>query len=172
MLGQVSLRVGVYPLAIPDGPWLNKPAEYAETVARLGVSEEYILVAPAGSQDNRRLSDAQMFAVAEEWPAVFAHHVELPELPGLNLTGKTSLPELYALTAMARAVVAPDGGTLHLAGAFGTPVLAVIGNTLNPYSFCMDYTPSLWLYGPRAGSFDIAPEWVLWGLDELLPETT
>ncbi len=170
MLAQVSLRLGVYPLAIPEEPWLQRRPEHAETVRKLGAPEGYILICPEGSQHNRRISEEQIAAIAERWPVVIAHDRAMPELPGLNLSGRGSLADLYALTAEARAVVAPDTGTLHLAGAFGTPVLAIIGNTLNPYSFCLDYTPSLWLVW--TDSWTIKPDDCVTWLGRLLEETT
>lgn len=169
MFAQVSLRTGIFPLAFPEEPWLRKPPEYADTVAALGVPDDYILICPEGSQHNRRMSTEQIAALAERWPVVVSFDRELPDLPGVNLTGKTTLTELYALTAQARAVVAPDTGTLHLAAAFGTPLLAVIGKTLNPYSFCLDYNPSLWLVGDDAWTID--PQDCVDGLIRLLSET-
>lgn len=166
MLAQVSLRLGVYPLAIPDGPWLERRVEHADIAAGLGVADGYVLVCPEGSQHNRRLSREQAEAIAARWPVVIAHDRPSPGWPGLDLGGICTLPELYALTACARAVVSPDTGTLHLAGAFGTPVLAVIGGTLNPYSLCLDYNPSLWLVGQDA--WTIEPHDVANGLRLLL----
>lgn len=170
MFAQVSLRLGVYPLAIPTGPWLRRPPEYADQVRSLGVPEPYVLICPEGSQHNRRIGPDQIAAIAERWPVVIAHDKPMPDLPcTLNLSGQCSLQDLYALTCCARAVVAPDTGTLHLAGAFGTPVLAIIGNTLTPYSFCLDYTPSLWLLGQD--SWTIKPADCVAGLQRLLEET-
>lgn len=167
MLSQVSLRLGVYPLAIPGKPWLCKPDHYRDLVADLGVPDGYVLVCHRGSQSNRRMDASQVAALARHWPVVVVGETD-DAMPGHNMTGRTTLPELYALTAHARAVVSVDTGPLHLSGAFGTPVLAVIGNTLNPYSFCDDYTPSLWLYNRAGDSYGIRDDDLVWGLTTLL----
>jgi len=46
-----------------------------------------------------------------------------------DLTGRTSLPGLYALLQHARAFVGNDSGPMHLAAAAGTPVAAFLGPT-------------------------------------------
>jgi heptosyltransferase-2 len=46
-----------------------------------------------------------------------------------DLSGRTTLAELAAVMAGADAVVSNDSGAMHLAGAVGTPVVAVFGAT-------------------------------------------
>ena len=61
----------------------------------------------------------------------------LAEMPGgretastlVDLIGRTDLATLAAVLAGARAVVANDSGAMHLAGAVGTPVVAIFGPT-------------------------------------------
>lgn len=47
----------------------------------------------------------------------------------MDLSGRTSLAELVAVLAGARAVVSNDSGAMHLAGAVGVPVVAIFGAT-------------------------------------------
>ncbi|HUX68435.1 MAG TPA: lipopolysaccharide heptosyltransferase II [Terriglobales bacterium] len=56
---------------------------------------------------------------------MLAPHPELLK----NLAGETSLPELVALLAAVDLLVANDSGPMHLAGAVGTPVVALFGST-------------------------------------------
>lgn len=51
-------------------------------------------------------------------------------VPGtLDLTGRTSLPELMSILANVGQVVANDSGTMHLAAALGTPGTALFAST-------------------------------------------
>ena len=47
----------------------------------------------------------------------------------LNLAGKTSLMDAFALIAQARAVISNDSGLMHVAAAFGVPQVAVFGSS-------------------------------------------
>ncbi|MBN2233134.1 MAG: lipopolysaccharide heptosyltransferase II [Deltaproteobacteria bacterium] len=47
----------------------------------------------------------------------------------MNLAGKTSVRELLAVLAEARLMVTNDSGPMHVAAAFGVPVVAVFGPT-------------------------------------------
>ena len=47
----------------------------------------------------------------------------------LNLAGKTSLADAFALSAGARAVISNDSGLMHLAAAFGVPQVALFGSS-------------------------------------------
>lgn len=49
--------------------------------------------------------------------------------PIKNFAGETSLEDLVALLAAADLLVANDSGPMHLAGAVGTPVVALFGST-------------------------------------------
>ncbi|MCL2330086.1 MAG: lipopolysaccharide heptosyltransferase II [Phycisphaerae bacterium] len=47
----------------------------------------------------------------------------------INIAGKTSLPQMIALIADARAVLMHDSGPMHLATALGKPMVAIYGPT-------------------------------------------
>ena len=47
----------------------------------------------------------------------------------LNLAGKTSLAEAFAVIAAAHAVISNDSGLMHVAAAFGVPQVALFGSS-------------------------------------------
>src|SRR6185436_16200562 len=47
----------------------------------------------------------------------------------INLAGKTSLLDAFALIASSRAVVSNDSGLMHVAAAFGVPQVALFGSS-------------------------------------------
>lgn len=47
----------------------------------------------------------------------------------LNLVGKTTLPEVVAVVAAARACLGPDSGPAHISAAVGTPHVTIFGPT-------------------------------------------
>jgi lipopolysaccharide heptosyltransferase I len=59
----------------------------------------------------------------DEVPLAREFAVALPR-PVVDLTGRTTLPQLVAVLARADAVLSNDSGPLHLAAALGRPVLA------------------------------------------------
>jgi heptosyltransferase I len=62
---------------------------------------------------------------------------EAAACPPIDLTGQTTLAEVIALIDRAALHLAPDSGTVHIADALGTPVVAVYGpsrpSRLGPY---------------------------------------
>lgn len=133
----------------PDFPLLAIPAGYKRRAEELtGGPKPYVLVAPEGSRDERMLTPEQIAAVAGMTRAVIIH--DKPReyaVDALNLTGQTSLEDVYALCACAACVVSVDTGVWHLAPAFLTPTIGVVGATSNPHSLASDYRPTLYLWG-------------------------
>jgi lipopolysaccharide heptosyltransferase I len=88
-----------------------------------------------GSADEAALADEVRRAVGE---------------PALDVTGRTTLPQLAALLNRADVMLANDTGPLHLAAALGRPVVA-------PYTCTLDR-----LNGPYAASAGGAVETSVW----------
>jgi heptosyltransferase-2 len=150
-------------LGLDDGVLLEKPyprpelSVDADNVGRLirehGLEAEAVALCPGAA-----------FGPAKRWPAT--HYAELArsltaagrqvwllggpkdtpvctEIEGLvptglvNLAGRTSLTDVVDLLSVASAAVSNDSGLMHVAGAVGTPLVALYGST-SP-----DFTPPL-----------------------------
>jgi heptosyltransferase-1 len=76
-----------------------------------------------------RLSDFGRIVVIGAGSQTAAHRqlIERTRCAPLDLTGRTTLAEAIALLERAALHVAPDTGTVHIAAALGTPVVAVYG---------------------------------------------
>jgi heptosyltransferase I len=57
--------------------------------------------------------------------------LEQAQTSPLDLVGKTSLKELFALIGRASALISPDSGPVHMGTAAGTPVIGLFATT-NP----------------------------------------
>src|SRR5262245_56382598 len=89
----------------PGSRWVTKrwpPAHFAELIRR-----------------TQRIHGGSAITVGAGDDVVLAR-----EIPGLDLVGRTTLPQLAALLSRADAVLANDSGPLHLAAALGRPVVA------------------------------------------------
>lgn len=125
---------------IPLTPYLERPP------ALSGYEGGYVAVIMEGSCQFRHLSAQQIAAVAACRRAVVLHDKPREVPAGENLTGQTSIGEFCALVAHAEAVVACDGGGLHLAAAMNTPLVAVTTrSTCHPQALARSWQPSLWL---------------------------
>jgi len=65
----------------------------------------------------------------EEERAMAVRILERIGVRGVDLTGKTSLLQLAALLERCQILVTNDTGTMHVASAVGTPVVAIFGST-------------------------------------------
>lgn len=57
------------------------------------------------------------------------------DFPVLFTAGQTSFNELAAMIALGSALVSSDSGPMHIAGAVGTPVVAIFGPTVPEFGF-------------------------------------
>ncbi|MEV5830096.1 glycosyltransferase family 9 protein [Spirillospora sp. NPDC052242] len=102
----------------------------------------YVIVHPGTSVPARawppeRCAEAVRLLAAAGHRVVVTGHGDEKELTarvagesGLDLGGRTSLPELASVLAGARAVVAGNTGPAHLAAAVGTPVVSLFAPTV------------------------------------------
>jgi heptosyltransferase-2 len=149
---------------------LSGEADVAGDRPRLVLAEESIAAALATAHLAKGgfhvFAPGAEYGPAKRWPAI--HYAELARLLDtpvvllgsakeaplcdeiaqeagdgrcINLAGKTSLLDAFALIAAARAVVSNDSGLMHVAAAFGVPQVALFGSS-SP-----EHTPPL---NPRA----------------------
>lgn len=154
----------------PRVPILAHPFRHEELAAALtGSTNPYVLVAVEGSSSNRALTERQVQAVCKDWRAVLVHH-ERREFDGcptaVNLTGRTSLPDLVTLVAGAMAVVSVDTGAWHLAPAMMVPTLGVVSDTSAPEALA-GYQPTAYLRSLR-GIDRIPPELLASSLEQVI----
>jgi heptosyltransferase II len=128
-----------------DRPRLALPAaQVDQALARLGFrAGDYYAFAPGAE-----------YGPAKRWPVIhfaeLARSLDAPAVllgsgkeaalcaeiagaagPGrcVDLAGKTSLAEAFALIAAARSVISNDSGLMHVAAAFGVPQVAIFGSS-------------------------------------------
>ena len=93
--------------------WL--PTHFARVVAELSrMGVRTVLVGSAGDADTIGMVLASDDARAAQ---------------PIDLSGKTSLQDLAGVIALSTACVSNDSGAMHLAGAIGTPIVALFGPT-------------------------------------------
>ena len=110
---------GAYILLLPGARWESKcfPAKlFAETAVNVSKKRTAVHFVIAGSKAEIPRAEE----LKKNLPANF---------PVTDLTGKTSLGELFALIDQADAVVCNDSGPMHIAALLQTPVFAFFGPT-------------------------------------------
>ncbi len=107
---------------LPDGPWigLNPGATYG--AAKQWFPDRFIEL-------GRRLSKkGRLVIVGGPAEAELGERVA-KGVDGLNLAGKTRIPQLAAAIARCRLFVTNDTGPMHVADAVGAPMVAIFGPT-------------------------------------------
>ncbi|MEC4888913.1 MAG: D-glycero-beta-D-manno-heptose 1,7-bisphosphate 7-phosphatase [Nitrospira sp.] len=118
-IAETDLVLGINPGSTYGGAKRWLPERFAETVARLSLE--------IGRQQGRTLSVIILGAKGEEelGQAIAARL----GIRSVVLSGKTTIRELMAATKRCALLVTNDTGPMHIAAAFGVPVVAVFGPT-------------------------------------------
>ncbi len=131
-----TLRVPLHPDPDAVRTWRRRLGSGAAVALHVGASfgtakrwlpERFAELAAALANDG-----AQVVLVGGEGEREVAREVRmLAARPSeiKNLAGETTLPSLAALLGAVDLLVANDSGPMHLAGAVGTPVVALFGST-------------------------------------------
>lgn len=135
-LGVTDRRV-MFPIDVPHTPVADR---LLEEFGR----DEFVLINPGASWPNKRWPPArfgQLAAAVRERRGLRSLVVWGPgeqtmaetiiqESRGAALVAPpTSIPDVFALSHRARVMVSGDTGPLHIAGALGTPIVALFGPT-------------------------------------------
>ncbi|TGL64043.1 glycosyltransferase family 9 protein [Leptospira sarikeiensis] len=116
-----GLEKGNYILVSPSSVWETKrlPAEKFRTVSKQLFEKTGLKIVLTGGKGDLQLCE------------------EVGEGFGINLSGKTSLPEMSYLMSGAALLVTNDSSPIHFASAFDVPTLAAFGATIPAFG----YTP-------------------------------
>lgn len=129
-------RAGIAAFPAPDLAWLrgptpDLPARFALLVPGAAPHR------PAKRWPARRFGELAAILQARGLaPVVAGSAADAPlaaEIPGaLDLTGRTTLPELAAIASRAALAIGNDTGPMHLAAAMGTPCLVLFSRESDP----------------------------------------
>jgi lipopolysaccharide heptosyltransferase II len=101
----------------PGARWENKRwplASFAETVRRLSQEMPEVWFAVTGGPGDQALGEAFRASAPDRT---------------LDLTGRTSLPEMVEWIRLSELMITNDSGPMHVAAALGKPVVALFGPT-------------------------------------------
>ncbi len=134
-------------LGVSAGPRYARVTPPPDAATRLGIGGEYVVFAPGAAYGRAKQWPPERFAELANLVVEQGSHVVLVgskadapvcrQIGGqvvhvnrvIDLSGRTSLPELADVLPGSRAVVSNDSGAMHLAGAVGARVIAVFGST-------------------------------------------
>ncbi len=143
---------GIGPVPPPDLDWVRADLE------RLGLPRRYVLLAPGGSAHRpaKRWPAERFAALARDLaargakPLVVGVAGEKPLAAAIcgrchearDLTGETSLVELFALVRGAAGAVGNDSGPMHMAAAAGVPSVVLFSAESDP-ALCAPRGPAV-----------------------------
>ncbi len=110
------------------------------TLGGVTIPENPIVMIPNSRGENKEWPkfgelSRELLAARPDTYVIWDSHKKWDNPPGvpadrfINLTSKTSLPEMYSLISRARLVIANDSGPMHIAAAMGVEVLGLFGPT-------------------------------------------
>lgn len=137
------------PAPAPDPVLVRDPERERAVRERLGLVEEdpVIVLCPGAEYGPAKRWPARHFAAlaslaGTEWPEaaivllgsakerpLSTEIAALSGQPVINLCGETRLEEAFALISSAHGVVSNDSGLMHVAAAYGRPLVAVFGSS-------------------------------------------
>lgn len=135
------------PVSEDDRNWCQQQIN-SQSIDENTENKSYLVISPAASKAERNWLPERYAAVADHaytkglkivlsgGPSEMERHLgeeitSAAKSPIINLIGKTNLPQLLALLAKAKFVLAPDSGPAHMATTVNTPVIGLYAHS-NP----------------------------------------
>jgi ADP-heptose:LPS heptosyltransferase len=126
---------GIFSLPAPDLSWLT-----GADISRFHLPDKFALLVPgaAAHRPEKRWPEQNFAELAKTLPVPSvivggAGEREIAQtIPGLNLTGQTSLFEVAAIAARASLAVGNDTGPMHLAAALNIPSVVLFSGASDP----------------------------------------
>lgn len=148
----ISLKGDMTKLDVP--PRNEEDIKYVDKLLdELGINNQFILLSPftglaakdMSCQESKEL--AAMMKNKYHMPVIALGTADKSEqalsISEHSLAGRTNLMQLVELVKRAKVLITPDSGPMHIAGAVGTPVVALFGKEL----------PSMW--APKENCYPI-----------------
>lgn len=156
LAGQLK-DAGIAVVPMPDLSWLAQT-----NVRRFDLPEAFTVLVPgaAAHRPEKRWPAAYFAEIVSKlpYPAVLVGAKgEAAGIPGLDLTGRTSLLQLAAIIARAKLAIGNDTGPMHLAAAFGVPSIVLFSAASDPAITAPRYPDGGWPQILRAASLHELP---------------
>lgn len=158
----IPVRSRALALRVPDDARASVRALLAARGVRAG--EPYVLLSPWATAAARTYDPARsaaaaaIVAAATGWPVVVTatvHEAERASVlartlgdAALDVSGRTSVPELAALVEAAKLVITNNSAAMHMADAFGSPACVVYSGTELESQWAPRRTPHVLLRKP------------------------
>lgn len=158
-------RAGLVLDDAPELSWLDAPMGYA------GVPERFALFVPgcAPQHPHKRWPVEKYAALSKilsaqgltciavgttaDQPVIDDLRALAPEI--VDLSGKTTLPQLGGLARRAACVIGNDTGPTHIAAAVGARVVALMSDKVNPVWSAPKGPKALWLQGTPLATLEV-----------------
>ncbi len=120
---------GIFATPAPDLAWLTKAP-----IAQFNLPAPFTLLVPGASahRPEKRWPHFAELARHLPNPVILGAKGEGAGIPGLDLTGQTSLLELAAIVSHANSAIGNDTGPMHLAAALGIPSIVLFSGASDP----------------------------------------
>ncbi len=151
---------GIFALPAPDLSWLTKA-----DISRFNLPDKFALLVPGAAphRPEKRWPEQHFAELAQSLPMPSvviggAGERQLAKaIPGLDLTGQTSLFEVAAIAARSSLAIGNDTGPMHLAAALNIPSIVLFSGASDPALTAPRYPDGGWPIILRAPSLRDLP---------------